>query len=231
MSGWWEMIEQESQHDYLIRVTEFILAERRIGKIVYPDEREIYKAFHLTPFENVKVVIIGQDPYHNGHAHGLAFSSLDTKTPYSLQVIFKEVCREYRDTTNYKDYFKSNDLTFWAEQGVLLLNAVLTVEKGKAGSHKNKGWENLTKAAIRKLVVEKGNVVFMLWGGDARNLYNSALKELNLVEIANPPHVLIAGHPASGAYSKDLFTGCNHFKIANQYLINVGIEPISWIRE
>ena len=183
---------------------------------VYPDMYDIFNAFRLTPYENVKVVILGQDPYHGeGQAHGLAFSVKDgVEIPPSLRNIFKEL----HDDTG-ADIPQSGCLDRWAKQGVLLLNSVLTVRAGMAGSHRNKGWEPITDAAISALNAREKPLVFMLWGAFAKE---------KLPLLTNKRHlVLQAPHPSplSAFYG---FFGCRHFSKCNEFLVSNGETPIDW---
>ena len=182
----------------------------------FPPSGQIFRAFDLCPFDKVRVVIIGQDPYHDvNQAHGLCFSVQDgVKIPPSLDNIYKELNRDLG-----KPIPTSGNLTHWAEQGVLLLNATLTVEAHKAGSHQGKGWEELTDAAIMALNEKREKIVFMLWGSYAqrKGKYIDRRKHL----------VLEAVHPSPlSAYRG--FIGCGHFSQANNYLLQQGLSPIAW---
>ena len=182
----------------------------------FPPAGQIFRAFDLCPFDKVRVVIIGQDPYHDvNQAHGLCFSVQDgVKIPPSLDNIYKELNRDLG-----KPIPTSGNLTYWAEQGVLLLNATLTVEAHKAGSHQGKGWEELTDAAIMALNEKREKIVFMLWGSYAqrKGKYIDRRKHL----------VLEAVHPSPlSAYRG--FIGCGHFSQANNYLLQQGLSPIAW---
>ncbi len=193
---------------------QFLQKERAKGTI-YPKDEEIFNALNLTPFEKVKVVIIGQDPYHGeGQAHGLCFSvSKGKKIPPSLSNIYKEINRDCG-----VEMPRHGDLTKWAEQGVLLLNATLTVRRNEAGSHQGRGWEKLTDAVIRAVNKKPGPVVFMLWGRRAQKK-----REL----IGKKHKVLEAFHP-SGFSAHRGFLGCGHFQEANRYLIEYGFKLVEW---
>lgn len=183
---------------------------------VYPPESQILRAFSLTPFEQVKVVLLGQDPYHGaGQAHGLAFSvEKGVKLPPSLRNIFKELQSDCGISPP-----NHGDLSHWAEQGVLLLNTCLTVEEGKAGSHHNLGWETLTHLALSKLNEKTEPVVFLLWGNPAKT---------KLPLLTAPHHlVLTASHP-SPLSARHSFFGCGHFSKANQFLASHQRTPIDW---
>lgn len=191
------------------------LAEEYRTHTVYPDMHHIFSALKETAFEDVKVVIIGQDPYHNpGQAHGMCFSVMPgTDTPPSLVNVFKEIKSDL-GIANTNPY-----LINWAKQGVLLLNAVLTVRAGQAGSHRGKGWEILTDSIIKKLNERKEPIVFMLWGAYARSKKGY---------ITNPNHlVLECAHPSPlSAYNG--FFGCKHFSKCNEFLTQNGLKPIDW---
>lgn len=213
-SGWKEQLSEEFEKEYFISLTNFIRSEYQT-KAIFPPAKLIFNAFDHTPFDKVKVVILGQDPYHNiGQAHGLSFSVNDgVKMPPSLINIFKEISDDLGMPMP-----SSGNLTRWADQGVLLLNATLTVEAHKAGSHQNKGWETFTDAAIRKLNENRENIVFLLWGSYAQ-------KKAEFID--NQKHlVLKAAHPSPLA--RGAFFGNKHFSKANAYLASKGIEPIKW---
>ena len=194
----------------------FLRQEKAKGKIIYPANAQLFAAFNATPFEQVKVVILGQDPYHGpGQAHGLSFSVPEgIATPPSLLNIFKELSREYGWPMPC-----SGNLKAWADQGVLLLNAVLSVENAKPGSHQHKGWEGFTDEVIRQLSEQREGIVFMLWGA-----YAQAKGKI----IDHQRHcVLKAPHPSPlSAYRG--FIGCGHFSSANRYLQRQGSTPIQW---
>ena len=186
------------------------------SKLIYPPAGDIFNAFHLTPLSKIKVVIIGQDPYHEpGQAHGLSFSvKKGVEIPPSLENIYKEL---HEDTGFViPDH---GDLTSWAEQGVLLLNAVLTVRAHAAASHRNKGWEQFTDAVIRIVNEEDRPIVFMLWGSFARSKASM---------LTNPLHlVLEAPHPSPLSAYRGFF-GCRHFSKANLFLTEHGVDPVDW---
>jgi len=197
-------------------LSSFLRAEKAKGRVVHPPGPLIFNAFNRTPFEAVRVVILGQDPYHgSGQAHGLSFSVPDgVPPPPSLQNIFKEIERDLglpRPVTG--------NLTPWAERGVLLLNAVLTVETGKAGSHQGKGWEAFTDSAISVLSAQRDGLVFMLWG---------AYAQAKGVRIDRNRHcILRAPHPSPLSAHRG-FLGCGHFSAANRYLQGRGQPPMNW---
>ena len=212
---WDSVLAEEFEKDYFLRIKSFIDEEYQT-KTVYPPYEEIFNAFKLTPIDNVKVVILGQDPYHEaGQAHGLAFSTPDGRPiPRSLKNIFKEINAEYGYPIP-----ESGCLESWAKQGVFLLNTVLTVEDGNANSHSKCGWQTFTDNVIRILNNQEHTIVFLLWGKQAEKK-----KEL----ITNPNHmVLITSHPSPFSARRG-FLGCNHFKLANEYLARNNIDEIDW---
>ena len=213
--SWYDELSSEFDKEYFLQLRNFIHLEYKT-KIIYPQAKNIFAAFDLCPFDSVKLVIIGQDPYHEpGQAHGLCFSVQDgCLLPPSLKNIYKEI-----ETDLGKQMPFSGDLSRWARQGVLLLNATLTVEAHKAGSHQNKGWEEFTEKVIEILSNKKENLVFMLWGSYAQ-------KKGSVID--NKKHlVLKAVHPSPLSAYRGFF-GSKHFSQANNYLISKGIEPIDW---
>lgn len=213
--SWKTRLAGEFEKDYFVKLTDFVRQEYRQAT-VYPSGPNIFNAFTHCPFDRVKVVIIGQDPYHEpGQAHGLCFSVQDgTPFPPSLQNIFKEITDDLgrpRPT--------SGDLTRWADQGVLLLNATLTVRAHRAGSHQGHGWETFTDAAIRCLNAERQHLVYMLWGAYAQKKGASIDTSRNLV--------LTSPHPSPLSAHRGFF-GNRHFSRANDYLVALGESPIDW---
>lgn len=178
---------------------------------IYPDSKDVLNAYRLTPFNDVLVVIIGQDPYHDGSAHGLSFSSLSKRRPPSLDEIFKEVCNSYYPGSTVEECFKSNNLSSWAKQGVLLLNRALTVESGKPKSHMKIGWDKFLIQTIETLNTKSKPIVYMLWGSEAQKL-KSIINAENLILEAEHP----AAHFHQNRPSK--FRGCNHFALANHFI-------------
>ena len=215
-STWSRLLEGEFNSEYFAQLREFLIQEKRT-QTIYPPGSLIFNAFNHTPVNRVKAVILGQDPYHGpNQAHGLCFSVNDgVRFPPSLQNIFKELHSDIgMDAPN------SGNLTKWADEGVLLLNATLTVRERNAGSHQKKGWEKFTDAAIKRLSDERKNLVFLLWGRFAQN------KEV-LINENNDHFILKAPHPSPlSAYSG--FFGCKHFSKTNDFLRAKGIEPIDW---
>ena len=213
--SWKEALMPEFSKDYFIRLTDFVRKEYH-ETTVYPPGKLIFNAFNLCPFDKVKVVIIGQDPYHGpGQAHGLCFSVNDgIQPPPSLVNIFKEINNDLG-----KPIPQSGNLTRWAEQGVLLLNATLTVRAHQAGSHQRRGWEEFTDAVIRKLAEEKSNLVFILWGAYAqkKGAFIDRSKHLVLTSV----------HP-SPLSARSGFFGNHHFSLANDYLVKNGKTAIDW---
>lgn len=216
--SWQAELEQELQSPYFTGLQEFVARERK-QKTIYPPERLVFSAFDQTPFDQVKIVILGQDPYHGpGQAQGLCFSvPAGVKLPPSLRNIYKEL----RDDLGIAPAL-FGDLSKWAKQGVLLLNATLTVREGEAGSHQNKGWEQFTDAVIRKLSDRKNGLVFLLWG-------NYAQKKTALID-AGKHHILCSAHP-SPLSAHQGFLGNKHFSSTNAILIKSGKTPIDWALE
>lgn len=201
---------------YFQELLGFLDAEQRAGRTYFPPDECVFSAFNLVPFDDVKVVVVGQDPYHgDGQAHGLSFSVPEgIPIPPSLRNIFKEVA----DDTGSRPRFGGN-LEGWARQGVLLMNTTLTVEAGKAGSHFGKGWEQLTDDALRALNEKRSGLVFLLWG-------RHAIGKARLVDT-NRHHVLTAPHPSPLSAHKG-FLGCRHFSQANKLLRAEGVATIDW---
>ena len=213
--SWRQVLQPEFDKPYFELLTNFVRHAYRTTQC-FPPAGQIFRAFDLCPFDRVRVVIIGQDPYHDvNQAHGLCFSVQDgVPVPPSLVNIYKELNRDLG-----KPIPLSGNLTHWAEQGVLLLNATLTVEAHRAGSHQGKGWEELTDAAIQALNNQRSNIVFMLWGSYAQRKGQFIDRRRHLV--------LTAVHPSPlSAYRG--FIGCGHFSQANTYLLQHGQAPINW---
>lgn len=215
--SWREVLQPQFDSVYFEMLTTFVRKAYQ-ASTVYPPGSKIFEAFNRTPFDKVKVVILGQDPYHGpNQAHGLCFSVQDgIQPPPSLINIFKELQKEYGVAVN----MTNGNLTRWADQGVLLLNATLTVEAGKAGSHQGKGWETFTDAAIKALSDRREGLVFMLWGSYAQQKGRVIDRSKHLV--------LESSHPSPLSVYRG-FDGCGHFKKANQYLQSRGQEPIDWL--
>ena len=213
--GWKKQLANEFQKDYFEKLIEFVHEEYKTHRI-YPPGKLIFNAFDQCPFENLKVVILGQDPYHGpGQAHGLCFSVNEgIPFPPSLKNIFKELKDDVGKATP-----RSGDLTEWAHQGVLLLNATLTVRAHQAGSHQKKGWEEFTDAAIQIASENKDHLVFLLWG-------NYAISKRRLID-ENKHMVLTSVHPSPLSASRGFF-GNQHFSRANEFLTKNGLEPIEW---
>jgi uracil-DNA glycosylase len=213
---WKKVIGKELKKEYFRKLESFLQIEMEKKKVIYPSFSDVFRAFDLTPFNNVKVVILGQDPYHGeGEAHGLAFSvKPGVAIPPSLRNIYTELERDLRIP-----FPKHGHLVKWASQGVLLLNTVLTVEKDHAASHRNKGWENFTDKVIDVINEEKENVVFVLWGGAAQKKGTRINIEKHLV--------LESAHPSPlSAYRG--FLGCGHFSRINEYLKKHKLAIIDW---
>ena len=214
--SWKNRIGMEFEQDYMQKLRQFLISEKQAGKVIYPEGKDIFNSMNLLSYEDVKVVIIGQDPYHGpGQAHGLCFSvKPGVKSPPSLQNIFKEINQDLGIPISRHGYLKS-----WAEQGVLLLNSVLTVEKNRAGSHQGKGWEHFTDAIIKSLNNEHTGLVFFLWGSYAQKKGRIIDKERHLV--------LQSVHPSPLSAHRGFF-GNHHFSKANDYLERQGKTTIDW---
>ena len=212
---WKTLLEEEKEKEYFKKLQDFLDSEYKTNTI-YPEKENIYNAFDLTSYENTNVIILGQDPYHGPEqAHGLSFSveSDKAKFPPSLRNMFKELRSDLGIERN------DRNLTDWAKQGVLLLNTVLTVQAGKAASHRKKGWETFTDTVIKKLNDKDEQVIFVLWGGDAK-------KKVPL--ITNPKHKIIEGVHPSPLSAHNGFFGSKPFSQVNEYLVKVNKNPISW---
>ena len=214
--SWRQHIGNEFEKQYFINLTNFVRQEYATTTC-YPPGKLIFNAFNLCPFDKVKVVIIGQDPYHEpGQAHGLSFSVCDgVPFPPSLQNIFKEIVQVLGTPIPM-----TGNLTRWAEQGVLLLNATLTVRAHQAASHQHRGWEEFTDAAIKALNADRNNLVFILWGGYARS-------KAPLIDSSR--HLILQSvHPSPLSANRGGWFGNHHFSRANAYLVEHGQEPINW---
>ena len=218
MTTWQDALGPQKEAEYFTRLLARVESEREAGKVIYPPQQDVFNALRYTPLESVKVVILGQDPYHGpDQAHGLCFSVLPgVKTPPSLVNIYKELAADI-------DGFvipKHGTLTRWAEQGVLLLNTVLTVEQGKAHSHAKWGWETFTDAVIDAVNRHQQGVVFLLWGSHAQK------KGMHI--DTSKHHVLSAPHPSPLSAHRG-FLGCKHFSQTNQLLSSQNKSPINWL--
>jgi uracil-DNA glycosylase len=208
-------MEEELSKPYFGELIQFLQNEKAGNQIIYPPLSQVFAAFENTPFDKVKIVIIGQDPYHReGQANGLCFSvASDVRIPPSLKNIFKELFRDVGISIP-----QNGDLSKWTKQGVLLLNATFTVRANQAGSHQKKGWEQFSDAIIKSISDNRENVVFMLWGNYAKQ---------KAICVDRTKHlVLEAAHPSPLARSG--FSGCAHFSKANEYLLKNNIQPIDW---
>lgn len=214
-SSWKEVLKDEFEKPYFQEIAVFLHKEKREGKTIYPPGPLIFNAFELTPFDKVRVVIIGQDPYHGaGQAHGLSFSVPDgIAIPPSLKNIYKEIESDLGIAPR-----QSGNLEHWAKQGVFLLNAILTVRANQAASHSNIGWQKFTDAVISKISQQKKGVVFLLWGNYAKGKRELICSDENLI--------LEAAHPSPLA--RGAFFGCKHFSKTNNFLIAQGQEPVVW---
>jgi len=213
---WLQFLQSEFEHEYMQSLSAFLRAEKAQGKIIYPAGKNIFAALNATLLEDVRVVILGQDPYHGpNQAHGLSFSvPVGVRIPPSLQNIYKEL-----NSDQGCDAPTHGNLQVWAERGVLLLNSVLSVEQSMAASHQGKGWERFTDKVINVINTQSSNVVFLLWGAYAQK---------KGVAIDRSKHlVLQAPHPSPLSAHRG-FLGCGHFSKANQYLVDNGLSPIDW---
>ncbi|MGL4976846.1 MAG: uracil-DNA glycosylase [Cetobacterium sp.] len=214
-NDWDEVLKSESEKDYFLEIKTYLKKEYS-EKVVYPPKEEIFTAFKLTKYKDVKVVILGQDPYHGfGQAHGLAFSvKKDIKIPPSLRNMYKEILAEEEGNT-----FNHGCLEPWAKQGIFLLNATLTVREGEANSHSKIGWTKFTDEVIKKINEKDNPVIFVLWGNNAK-----AKRKY----ITNEKHIVLEGvHPSPLSASRGFF-GCNHFKDINKILEKLYGEKIDW---
>ncbi len=214
---WHDVIGVEKEKAYFQHIMQFVSQERASGKTIYPPQKDVFNAFRFTPFSNIKVVILGQDPYHGPHqAHGLSFSVLPgIKPPPSLQNMYKELA------TNIPNFHIPNHgyLGYWAEQGVLLLNNVLTVQAGQAHSHAKIGWEKFTDHVIDAINQKLSGIIFLLWGSPAQ-------KKGQFID-RQKHHVLTSVHPSPLSAHRGFF-GCQHFAKANEILTQQGKIPIDW---
>ncbi|CAL4320658.1 Uracil-DNA glycosylase [Buchnera aphidicola (Protaphis terricola)] len=212
----WKKLLSQEKKKYFLDIINYIKKER-LKKIIYPSSKDVFHAFFLTPFEKIKVVIIGQDPYFSkNQAHGLAFSVLKKKTiPSSLKNIYKELNNDFK-----KNYiFPHGCLENWAYQGVFLLNTILTVESGKPKSHNHIGWETFTNKVIFYISKYKKSIIFLLWGKNAQ-------KKINLIDI-NKHYILTAPHPSPFSAHRG-FLGCKHFSKTNKILVKCKKKEINW---
>lgn len=214
--NWHPRLAEELNATYMVKLLNFLKTEIKSGKTIYPNSKNVFNAFKNTKFEDVKVVILGQDPYHGpNQAHGLSFSVLPgVRTPPSLINIYKELNSDLSVKIP-----KHGNLSTWANQGVLLLNSVLTVEAGQAGSHQKLGWQKFTDLAISLISRDKENCVFVLWGA-----YAQKKKQL----INNKKHLILESVHPSPLSAHRGFLGCKHFSKINEYLIKNSKKPINW---
>ncbi|XCE14853.1 uracil-DNA glycosylase [Candidatus Liberibacter asiaticus] len=214
--SWKSLLENHFQSEHMRNLKEFLLSEKRKGKRIFPRGSHYFRAFDITPFNKVKVVILGQDPYHNyGQAHGLCFSvPLGIRIPPSLVNVYKELQEDVNFIPPTHGF-----LEHWGHEGVLLLNAVLTVEEGRAASHRGRGWEQFTDSVIDLISNNHQNIVFMLWGASAQKKQDVLDHKRHLVLKAAHPSPLSASHG---------FFGCRHFSKANRYLQEHGKTTVNW---
>lgn len=215
-SSWMEVLGAEFDQPYMVKLKQFLVAQKSAGKTIYPAGSNWFSAFNSTPFDQVKVVILGQDPYHGpNQAHGLCFSVLPgVDIPPSLRNMYQELNSDLGISIP-----NHGCLSHWAEQGVLLLNATLTVEQGNAGAHQGQGWEQFTDRAVQLLNEQREGLIFLLWGSYAQ-------KKGALINTAKHK-VLKAPHPSPLSAYRGFF-GCKHFSMANQKLNEQGLAPIDW---
>jgi uracil-DNA glycosylase len=215
-ADWAEVLKAEFDMPYFEALVAFLKNEKESGQVIYPPGSQIFAAFDITPFDSVKVVILGQDPYHGpGQAHGLCFSvAAGVPPPPSLINIYKEIETDLGITIPKT----RGNLTYWAKQGVLLLNSIMTVRANTPTSHQKKGWERFTDAVIQQLNLQKNGIVFLLWGKYAQ--------DKGRIIDTQKHHVLKAGHPSP--LSMQHFFGCKHFSKTNELLLAQGLAPIDW---
>ena len=215
--NWSEVLSEEKQKSYFCEILDFLSSEIKMGKIIFPAKEDIFNAFKYTEFSNLKVVILGQDPYHNhNQAHGLAFSvKKGFDIPPSLRNIYKEIKNSFSEFQIPNHGY----LGSWAKQGVFLLNTTLTVEAHHANSHKDIGWDKFTDTVIEKISANKENVVFMLWGTHAR-------KKKALIDDSK--HLILESTHPSPLSAHRGFLGCNHFVLCNGFLVKKGYQTIDW---
>jgi len=220
--SWFEVLKEEIQKPYILKLKDFLKREKERGFIIFPPPALVFNAFRLTPFDSVRVVIMGQDPYHGvNQAHGLCFS-VQKKVP--IPPSLRNICEELRQDLNLPSATYYGCLENWARQGVLLLNATLTVRAGKSLSHYGQGWEIFTDAVIKKLCLKKDRLVFILWGRIAQKKCENILNHIEHSHV-----ILTAAHPCP--YSVKNFFGCRHFSKTNVCLKNWGQDPIDWSLE
>lgn len=214
---WESIINDECEKEYFQSVLTFVEQQRNSGKTIYPPQEQVFSAFDRTPFESVRVVILGQDPYHGANqAHGLAFSVLPgVKIPPSLRNMYKELAQDIEGF----EIPSHGYLDTWASQGVLMLNTVLTVEEAKAHSHAKCGWETFTDTIIAELNQRSEPIIFLLWGAHAQ-------KKGQAID-ADKHHVLVAPHPSPLSARRGFF-GCEHFSMTNELLSSINQQPIDW---
>jgi uracil-DNA glycosylase len=214
--SWKKVLHQEFLQPYFLEIVSFLRLEKKAGKTIYPPGKFIFNAFNTTPFDRVKIVLLGQDPYHGpGQAHGLSFSVPDgIPKPPSLINIFKELHSDIGMAIP-----QSGNLTHWAQQGVLLLNASLSVRANEPMSHAKIGWAAFTHAVIEKISVQRSNVVFLLWGKFAQ--------EKQMMIDPDKHLILQAAHPSPFSADRGFF-GCRHFSKSNEYLVKNSIQPVDW---
>lgn len=216
-SDWKELLKDEFDKEYFVNIQKFL---KRQTAEIYPKKEDIFRIYDLCSFQNIKVLLIGQDPYHTpGVAHGLAFSTIQDKRPPSLSNIFLEIYSDLKIQKPFDEYFQTNNLTYWARQGVFLLNTSLTVERGKAGSHSGIGWQYFTRKTIEIIKEKEEPIVVMLWGNHAKEFRDIFDKSKHLI--------LEAAHPSPFSAYRG-FMGCKHFSKCNSFLKEKYGKRIDW---
>lgn len=226
---WYPLLKDEIEKEYFKKLKECLKQEYGTNKC-YPAPQDIFKVFQLCPLQKIRVVMLSQDPYPSQHAHGLAFSSMQNDTPYSLQIILREVDRDIVRTKNYKEFkeaFPTNNLTKWVQQGVFLLNVNLTVRAGIPMSHNNLGWQEFTTKVLELIIADTTPKVFVTLGSEAAKTLIPIVSRA-VVDESNNHYILEVGHPASGAHGKDKYSGCNMFSKINRYFNLKNLPGINW---
>lgn len=227
--AWYEMVKDEFEKDYFVNLREELKKEYMENRC-YPAPHDIFKVYQLCKPEDVRVVMLSQDPYPSQHAHGIAFSSLQNDTPYSLQIILREVDRDVirtKNRTEFKQAFPTNSLINWVKQGVFPINVNLTVRSGSPMSHNHLGWQLFTKRVLEVLIVNTTPKVFITLGAEAVRTLLGVLVPLQIDESTNH-YIIETGHPASGAHGKDKFSGCSFASKTNRYFESKGLPGIDW---
>lgn len=226
---WYELLKDEFEKEYFTKLREELKKEYTENKC-YPAPVDIFKTYQLCRPEDVRVIMLSQDPYPSQHAHGIAFSSLQQDTPYSLQIILREVDRDIIKTKNrseFKNSFPNNDLTTWVKQGVFPINVNLTVRAGVPMSHNHLGWQQFTTRVLKELIANTTPKVFITLGAEANKTLIPIVTQTVVDESTNH-YIIETGHPASGAHGKDRFSGCSFASKTNRYFKLKGLKEIEW---